>query len=56
MITEQDLDRNNLQQAIAEVQKEKERLELNIFCSDKSVPCDVKAEKIIDYQMKWGRL
>ena len=56
MITEQDLDRNNLQQAIEEVQKEKERLELNIFCSDKSVPCDVKAEKIIDYQMKWGRL
>ena len=56
MLTEIDLDRNNRKQAEDELQQEKERLELNIFCSDKSVPCDVKAEKIIDYQMKWGRL
>ena len=56
MMTEHELDRNNRQQAEEEVQKEKERLELNIFCSDKSVPCDVKAEKIIDYQTKWGKL
>lgn len=56
MITEQDLDRNNLQQAIEEVQKEKERLELNKYCSDKSIPDDCKAEAIIDHQIKWGRL
>jgi|TARA_B110000483_G_scaffold240651_1_gene321726 hypothetical protein len=56
MMTEHELDRNNRQQAEEEVQKEKERLELNIFCSDKSVPCDVKAEAIIDFQTKYGRL
>jgi len=56
MITEQDLDRNNLQQAIEEVQKEKERLELNKYCSDKSIPDDCKSEAIISYQQKWGRL
>tara|TARA_R110000803_G_scaffold158087_1_gene222444 strand:- start:32 stop:202 length:171 start_codon:yes stop_codon:yes gene_type:complete len=56
MMTEQDLDRQNFQQAIEEVQKEKERLELNIFCSDKSVPEDVKAEAIISFQTRHGRL
>jgi len=56
MLTEIDLDRNNKLQAEDELQKEKERLKLNIFCSDKSVPDDVKAEAIIDFQKKYGRL
>tara|TARA_R110000803_G_scaffold185527_1_gene247908 strand:+ start:220 stop:375 length:156 start_codon:yes stop_codon:yes gene_type:complete len=51
MMTEQDLDRQNFQQA-----KEKERLELNKYCSDKSIPDSCKSEKIIDYQLKWGKL
>ena len=56
MITEHELDRNNRKQAEDELQKEKERLELNKYCSDKSVPDDCKAEAIIDYQKKYGRL
>ena len=56
MLTEIDLDRNNKLQAEDELQKENERLKLNIFCSDKSVPDDVKAEAIIDFQKKYGRL
>lgn len=56
MLTEIDLDRNNKLQAEEELKKENERLKLNIFCSDKSIPDDVKAEKIIDYQVRWGRL
>ncbi len=51
MMTEQDLDRQNFQQA-----KEKERLELNQYCLDNSIPADCKAEAIIDYQQKWGKL
>ena len=56
MMTEQDLDRNNKQQAEEEAQKENERLELNKYCSDNSIPEDCKAEAIIDYQQKWGEL
>jgi len=56
MMTEQDLDRNNKQQAEEEAQKENERLELNKYCSDQSIPEDCKAEAIIDYQTKHGRL
>jgi len=56
MMTEQDLDRQNFQQAIEEVQKEKERLELNRYCADKSIPEDCKAEAIISFQTKHGRL
>ena len=33
--------------------KEKERLILNQFCADKSIPSDVKAEAIIDFAKKW---
>ena len=51
MMTEQDLDRQNFQQA-----KEKERLELNQYCLDNSITADCKAEAIIDYQQKWGKL
>jgi hypothetical protein len=56
MLTEIDLDRNNKLQAEEELQKEVELLELNKYCSDKSVPDDCKAEAIIDYQKKYGRL
>jgi hypothetical protein len=37
-------------------QKEKERLELNKYCADRSIPSDCKAEAIIDFQIKWGVL
>ena len=40
----------------SEIRNQIERLELNIFCSDKSVPDDVKAEAIIDFQTRYGRL
>jgi len=53
-MTEQDLDRNNRQQAEEEVEKELERLELNKYCSDSSIPKECKAEAIIDHQIKWG--
>jgi hypothetical protein len=57
MITEQDLDRsNNKLQAEQMAQKEKERLELNKYCADRSIPSDCKAEAIIDFQIKWGVL
>jgi hypothetical protein len=55
MITEQDLDKSNKNQAKEMAQKEKERLKLNKYCADKSIPNDCKAEKIIDFQMKWGK-
>jgi len=56
MMTQQDLDRNCRLQAEQQVQKEKERLELNKYCADRSVPSDCKAERIIDFQIKWGVL
>jgi hypothetical protein len=56
MITEQDLNRNNKLQAEQMAQKEKERLELNKYCADRSIPSDCKAEAIIDFQIKWGVL
>jgi hypothetical protein len=56
MLTEIDLDRNNKLQAEEELQKEKERLELNKYCADRRIPDDCKAEAMIDFQMKWGRL
>jgi len=55
-MTQIDLDRNNKQQAEQEIQKEKERQELNKYCADKSIPSDCKAERIIDFQIKWGIL
>jgi hypothetical protein len=56
MQTQQDLNKNNEQQAEEMVQKEKERLELNKYCADRSIPSDCKAEKIIDFQIRWGVL
>ena len=56
MITEQDLNRNNQLQAEQMTQKEKERLELNKYCADRSIPSDCKAEAIIDFQIKFGVL
>ena len=56
MITEQDLYRNNKLQAEQMAQKEKERLELNKYCADNSVPNSCKAERLIDFQIKWGIL
>ena len=56
MITEQDLNRNNKLQAEQMAQKEKERLELNKYCADNSVPNSCKAERLIDFQIKWGIL
>jgi predicted acylesterase/phospholipase RssA len=57
MITEQDLsiEATNYQ-AEQMAQKEKERLELNKYCADRSIPSDCKAEAIIDFQIKWGVL
>jgi hypothetical protein len=54
MITEQDLNRNNKLQAEQMAQKEKERLELNKYCADRSIPSDCKAEAIIDFQINGG--
>ena len=54
MLTEIDLDRNNAYQAEQQVQKEKEREELNKYCADNTIPNDCKAEAIIDFQIKWG--
>lgn len=54
MLTEIDLDRNNRLQAEQQVQKEKERQELNKYCADNTIPSDCKAEAIIDFQIKWG--
>ena len=56
MMTEQDLSISNKLQAEQITQKEKERLELNKYCADRSIPSDCKAEKIIDFQIKWGIL
>ena len=56
MQTQQDLNKNNKQQAEEMVQKEKERLELNKYCADNSVPSDCKAEAIISFQVKFGVL
>jgi hypothetical protein len=56
MMTEQDLSRSNKLQAEQMAQKEKERLELNKYCADRSIPSDCKAEAIIDFQIKWGVL
>ena len=54
MLTEIDLDRNNAYQAEQQVQKEKERQELNKYCADQTIPEDCKAERIIDFQIRWG--
>ena len=54
MMTEHELDRNNRQQAEEEVQKEKERLELNKYCADRRIPDDCKAEAMIDFQNNGG--
>ena len=54
MLTEIDLDRNNKLQAEQQVQKEKERQELNKYCADNSVPDECKADAIIQHQIKWG--
>ena len=54
MLTEIDLDRNNAYQAEQQVQKEKERLELNKYCADSRIPNECKAEAIVDFQIKWG--
>jgi hypothetical protein len=56
MLTEQDLERCNIIQAQEINQKEKERLQLNQYCADNSIPTECKAEAIIDYQLKWGKL
>ena len=54
MLTEIDLDRNNAHQAEQQVQKEKERQELNKYCADSKIPSECKAEAIVDFQIKWG--
>jgi hypothetical protein len=56
MQTQQDLNKNNEKQSEQMVQKEKERLELNKYCADNSIPSDCKAEAIIDFQIRWGVL
>ena len=56
MMTEQDLSISNKLQAEQMAQKEKERLELNKYCADRSIPSDCKAEAIIDFKIKWGIL
>jgi predicted acylesterase/phospholipase RssA len=56
MQTQQDLNKNNEQQAEEMVQKELERLKLNKYCADNSIPSDCKAEAIIDFQIRWGVL
>lgn len=54
MMTQEDLDRNNKYQAEQQVQKEKERQELNKYCADSRIPSDCKAEAIVDFQIRWG--
>jgi hypothetical protein len=36
-------------------EKEKERLKLNEFCKDSSIPSCVKAEAQIDFAIKWSK-
>jgi hypothetical protein len=54
--SEEDFNKVFQNQILDMEQKEKERLKLNEFCADRSIPSDCKAEAIIDFQIKWGIL
>lgn len=54
LFSEKDFDKLFQDQILDKETKEKERLILNQFCANKSIPSDVKAEAIIDFAMKWG--
>ena len=56
MMTEKEIDKNFVKQIEEFIQKEQERLKLNKYCADNSIPDDCKAEMIIDYQTKYWRL
>jgi hypothetical protein len=51
--SEKDFDKLFQNQIMDKETKEKERLVLNEFCKDNSIPSDVKAEAIIDFAKKW---
>ena len=51
--SEKDFDKLFQNQINDKETKEKERLVLNEFCKDNSIPSDVKAEAIIDFAKKW---
>ena len=51
--SEKDFDKLFKDQITDKEGKEKERLVLNEFCKDNSIPSDVKAEAIIDFAKKW---
>lgn len=51
--SEKDFDKLFQDQVNDKETKEKERLVLNEFCKDGSIPSDVKAEAIIDFAKKW---
>ena len=51
--SEKDFDKLFKDQITDKETKEKERLVLNEFCKDNSIPSDVKAEAIIDFAIKW---
>ena len=51
--SEKDFDKLFQNQINDKETKEKERLVLNEFCKDNSIPSDVKAESIIDFAKKW---
>jgi len=51
--SEKDFDKLFQNQITDKETKEKERLILNEFCKNNSIPSDVKAEAIIDFAKKW---
>jgi len=51
--SEKDFDKLFQNQIVDKETKEKERLVLNEFCKNNSIPNDVKAEAIIDFAKKW---
>ena len=51
--SEKDFDKLFQNQITDKETKEKERLILNEFCKNTSIPSDVKAEAIIDFAKKW---
>jgi len=51
--SEKDFDKLFQNQIVDKETKEKERLVLNEFCKNNSIPSDVKAEAIIDFAKKW---
>jgi hypothetical protein len=53
--SEEDFNKVFQNQILDMEQKEKERLKLNEFCKDSSIPSCVKAEAQIDFATKWSK-